>query len=809
MSQKIKVKRSNTAIPSAVNLSAGEIGYSAIGGSNRVFIGDYNGTGVVEIAGDKKMNIVAPATNGDLATLNASGQVIDSGVQISTDGTFSANSNTLLSTQAATKSYISSTLSNINTIKTIALSSHGFVVGNVIAISSTGAYILANAISSTTSNVVGIVSSVIDANNFVLLEDGYVTSLSGLVSGTIYYLSQTTAGALTTSIPTNAIKLLTADSATTGYFNISSVSSNSVSSSTPLISSVINDYTVNPASLAAGYYIFDVTPNAGLPSGITNLYDIVSYNGSTWSTFLTYANAGTTVRVGSSEANVTLWQKTPSGGWLTVNYYPNINFSVSNDLMINFNMSNILDATGIVITANNTNVAKWQNTGNILNGHLAQTSAGARPIYNANAFGSGIGAVQFSANDGTWLGSNFAIEQYQGSFTMLFFIKFLTTNTTLQTNNNSCFFYTGNDGGVEHNAIASLKGNSNFQSIVASINSFVRNYALPVNVPIILTVRTVINYGANNNNVHYIELMLNGKSLGFYKNTAQSSFLGLSNFLGLNAIYPGANTAASASANLGFQIRDIRIYAGTKSDADLEAIYHSIWSDAGMIAPSVNYASSSLIMKWDASNAGSITQSGGKVSQWNDLIGGATATQPTSANQPAYVANAFGTLPGIGFTAASAQFLSGTNGIPFTVNATIFAVVKFPVVNGGVGAIYGTSSNGNIFAQSGQNLIIFLGTNSSQNLSYALNTSYVVCAINGIGILADTTAFTYGVVFTNASDTGTTSMTKNFFIGRNGATANYTDCVLGELQIYQGSLGYNDVKIISQSLATKWGVTLI
>lgn len=62
-----------------------------------------------------------------------------------------------------------------------------------------------------------------------------------------------------------------------------------------------------------------------------------------------------------------------------------------------------------------------------------------------------------------------------------------------------------------------------------------------------------------------------------------------------------------------------------------------------------------LIAWYDASNAASIIQSGGAVSQWSDLSGnGHHLTQATGANQPTYAANA------VTFAHVSNQYLVGS-----------------------------------------------------------------------------------------------------------------------------------------------------
>ena len=71
----------------------------------------------------------------------------------------------------------------------------------------------------------GIVSSVIDTNNFNLLLGGYLSGLSGLTPGDMYYVSDTTAGALVTSPPTAytsaTIPVMIAITSTAGFVNFS------------------------------------------------------------------------------------------------------------------------------------------------------------------------------------------------------------------------------------------------------------------------------------------------------------------------------------------------------------------------------------------------------------------------------------------------------------------------------------------------------------------------------------------------------------------------------------------------------------
>lgn len=113
---------------------------------------------------------------------------------------------------------------NGSTLHTVTQASHGFSVGEAIYIvNPTGVYTLADASAEASSQSVGIVNEVIDANNFVVQWGGYIGTgiYSGMTPGDLFYLSDSTAGALTTTEPTTAgsySKLMViAESSTTGW----------------------------------------------------------------------------------------------------------------------------------------------------------------------------------------------------------------------------------------------------------------------------------------------------------------------------------------------------------------------------------------------------------------------------------------------------------------------------------------------------------------------------------------------------------------------------------------------------------------
>ncbi len=77
---------------------------------------------------------------------------------------------------------------------------HGFAVGDLLYLVST-TWTKAIASSAAAAEVLGIVTTVTDANNFILTMQGYITGLSGLTAGAVYFLSPSSAGLATTTEP--------------------------------------------------------------------------------------------------------------------------------------------------------------------------------------------------------------------------------------------------------------------------------------------------------------------------------------------------------------------------------------------------------------------------------------------------------------------------------------------------------------------------------------------------------------------------------------------------------------------------------
>jgi len=99
---------------------------------------------------------------------------------------------------------------------------HGFSVQQLVYLSAASTFSLAKADTAAHAEVVGIVTTVTDADNFKLTTAGYCTGLSGLTAAVVYFLDDATAGLLTATAPSAVASILkpvfVADTTTSGYF---------------------------------------------------------------------------------------------------------------------------------------------------------------------------------------------------------------------------------------------------------------------------------------------------------------------------------------------------------------------------------------------------------------------------------------------------------------------------------------------------------------------------------------------------------------------------------------------------------------
>lgn len=149
-----------------------------------------------------------------------------SGVPIDTDGTLSANSDLLVPSQKATKTYVDTSIAAIpdasSVTRDINQVAHGLSVGNVIRFNGT-IFVTAQADAEANAECYGIVSAVAGVDDFTVMTHGYVEGLSGLTAGVTYFLSEITPGLLTATPPSASGEVrkaqFIATSTTAGHYN--------------------------------------------------------------------------------------------------------------------------------------------------------------------------------------------------------------------------------------------------------------------------------------------------------------------------------------------------------------------------------------------------------------------------------------------------------------------------------------------------------------------------------------------------------------------------------------------------------------
>jgi hypothetical protein len=109
----------------------------------------------------------------------------------------------------------------------VAQSAHGFTVNQCVYYTGS-AWALSQANSASTATVYGVVTTVVDANDFIITTGGTGT-LGTLTAGTKYYLSDATAGLLTSTAPTSTgsfvVPVLATTTTTQGVIEIGSPAS--------------------------------------------------------------------------------------------------------------------------------------------------------------------------------------------------------------------------------------------------------------------------------------------------------------------------------------------------------------------------------------------------------------------------------------------------------------------------------------------------------------------------------------------------------------------------------------------------------
>ena len=190
-----------------------------------------------------------------------------------------------------------------NMIVVISQPNHGFIADQVVYFNGIK-YALAQADTSSDAEVIGMVASVIDVNNFTLLVGGQVlTNTTTFVPGGVYFLSDVTPGLLTLTEPTTtghiSKPLLIASGTNEGYFynfrgkiiNAPTFPWNEVTTDTQLVANE-NYYTT-------GGGVLNLTLPVSCSAG--SIIQIQGYNSTGWKIV---QNAGQSIQVESTVTTV-------------------------------------------------------------------------------------------------------------------------------------------------------------------------------------------------------------------------------------------------------------------------------------------------------------------------------------------------------------------------------------------------------------------------------------------------------------------------------------------------------------------------
>jgi len=156
---------------------------------------------------------------------------------------------------------------------TITQTAHGFTVGQWVYLSAASTYALTDADLSQPSDSIGVVSAVINANNFTLLTSGYVIGLTGLTAAEPHFLSGTP-GTITATEPTNPAQIrkpvLIADTTTSGW--VIDRSGTPVVGQTAVVNSGVNTTITNNTS--TGSLTFVDVPGGSFVLPVAGTYKV-------------------------------------------------------------------------------------------------------------------------------------------------------------------------------------------------------------------------------------------------------------------------------------------------------------------------------------------------------------------------------------------------------------------------------------------------------------------------------------------------------------------------------------------------------
>jgi len=209
------------------------------------------------------------------------------------------------------------------------------------------------------------------------------------------------------------------------------------------------------------------------------------------------------------------------------------------------------------------------------------------------------------------------------------------------------------------------------------------------------------------------------------------------------------------------------------------------------------------IQLWlDSSDASTITEVAGAVSQWDDKSGNTRhAIQATGANQPITNSRTINSVNVLDFNGTTHRMAS-TFGATLTQPSTIFSVGVFDTNNG---YFYDglTTSNRHGYGHSTVNTRVFM----FGGLEVFLATSQVLTPQIATSIFNTTSSLTYRNGVSLLSGNAGSHTLQGLSIGSRFAPSDYLNGAIGEIIIYNSALSATDINRVGNYLASKWGIT--
>jgi hypothetical protein len=221
------------------------------------------------------------------------------------------------------------------------------------------------------------------------------------------------------------------------------------------------------------------------------------------------------------------------------------------------------------------------------------------------------------------------------------------------------------------------------------------------------------------------------------------------------------------------------------------------------VAPALPKTISGLVLWFDASDASSITASGGAISQWLDKSGSAiVASQSTAGLKPTVLTKAQNSLNTVRFTAASSQTLTFGSTVTVDPSYSIYAVVKRS----------GASTWGHTVGTTGFILVnCYRGDNNNIEVQNSTTVGYTSSPVaeNGLyNIVGSQWNVSTPTVRFNLATLGTGtygSATSGAQLTNIGALAStYSDASVCEILVYNKALSGAEQALVEQYLQAKW-----